>query len=235
MRKFLLSVTLLSASVLFARNPDADMKVVDSGTFGIFQSGQRVATETFRIEQNAIHSLTRSEIKSGDGTNESSQSSELELLTNGDLVKYSWHELKPDKSDFTLAPDQQVLVQHYLGNKSSKDLPYILSASTSVLDDYFFIQREVLAWRYLAGQCAASSPCALTPTDFRVVIPHQHSSGTVHIEFKGREKVSIKGAETELNHLLLHADDLDWSLYLNDNQRLVKVEIPAQQTEAVRE
>jgi hypothetical protein len=234
MRTFVLSVTLLSASLLFARNPDADMKVVDSGTFGIFQSGQRIATETFRIEQNAIRSVTRSEIKSGDGANESSQSSELELLTNGDLVKYSWHELKPDKSDFTLAPDQQVLVQHYVGNKTSKDLPYILTASTSVLDDYFFIQREVLAWRYLAGQCP-NQPCQLSPADFRVVVPHQHLSGTVRMEFKGREKVAIKGAPTELNHLVLHADELDWSLYLNDDQRLVKVEIPAQQTEAVRE
>ena len=234
MRKLVLSAVLLSSCFLFARNPDADMKVVDSGTFGIFQSGQRVATETFRIEQNAIHSITRSEIKSGDGATESSQSSELELLTNGELVKYSWHELKPDKSDFTLAPDQQVLIQHYSGSKTSKDLPYLLTSSTSVLDDYFFIQREVLAWRYLAGQCV-KTPCQLNPADFSVVIPHQHSSGTVRIEFKGREKIVINGAETELNHFLLHADDLEWSLYLNQEQRLVKVEIPAQQTEAVRE
>ena len=234
MRKFVFLVILLSSSFLFARNTDAEMKVVDSGTFGIFQSGKRVATETFRIEQNSMHSITRSEIKSGEGDDESSQSSELELLTNGELVKYSWHELKPDKSEFTVVPDQQVLIQHYSGTKTTKDLPYILTPATSVLDDYFFIQREVLAWRYLADQCNAS-PCNLTPVDFRVVIPHQHSSATVRLEFKGREKVVINGTETELNHIVLHADDFDWSLYLNDNQRLVKVEIPAQQTEAVRE
>lgn len=234
MRKSVFFVILLLSSFLFARNTDAEMKVVDSGTFDIFQSGQRIATETFRIEQNGVHSITHSEIKSGDGANESSQSSELDLLTNGELVKYSWHELKPEKSEFTLAPDQQVLVQHYTGTKISKDLPYILTPSTSVLDDYFFIQREVLAWRYLAGECA-TSPCNLSPADFRVVIPHQHSSATVRIQYKGREKVTIKGAETELNHFLLQGDDIDWSLYLNDNQRLVKVDIPAQQTEAVRE
>ena len=133
-----------------------------------------------------------------------------------------------------MVPDQQVLVQHYSGDKTSKDLPYILTPSTSVLDDYFFIQREVLAWRYLSGECP-SSPCTPTPADFRIVIPHQHSSATVRIEFKGREKVALNGSETELNHIVLHADDFDWSLYLNDNQKLVKVEIPAQQTEAVRE
>ena len=87
MRKLVFFVILFSSSFLFARNTDAEMKVVDSGTFGIFQSGKRIATETFRIEQNAVRSVTHSEIKSGDGDNEASQSSELELLTNGDLVK----------------------------------------------------------------------------------------------------------------------------------------------------
>jgi hypothetical protein len=232
----MLIATLLASVSALAKNSSGDsMQVVDSGSFGIFQSGQRVATETFRIEQNASHSITHSEIKSGDGTSESTQSSELDLATNGDLVKYSWHELKPDKSEFTVVPDQQILVQHYAGEKSNKDLPYILTPSASVLDDYFFIQREVLAWRYLAGECGDKNPCDLTPASFQIVIPHQHATATVRLEYKGKEKITVKGAQLELAHFILHTDDGDWSLYLNDQQRLVKVGIPGQQTEAVRD
>ena len=45
----------------------------------------------------------------------------------------------------------------------------------------------------------------------------------------------IKGAPTELNRFVLHADDVDWSLYFDDAQKMVKVEIPSEQTEAVRD
>jgi hypothetical protein len=211
------------------------MKLVDSGSFSIFHAGQRVATETFRIEQNATHSVTTSEIKSGQGDSEVSQSSELEIASNGDLLKYSWHQSKPDKSEFTLEPDQQVLMQHYTGTKTKQDLPYVLPVNSSILDDYFFVHREVLTWRYLASECANTNPCNLTPAQFGVVIPHQHTSETVSMDYKGQEKVMVKGAEQNLRHFILHSGDLDWSLYLDDNQKLVKVEIPAEQTEAVRD
>jgi len=31
--------------------------------------------------------------------------------------------------------------------------PYLLPLSTTILDDYFFIDREILAWRFLASAC----------------------------------------------------------------------------------
>src|SRR4051812_33615391 len=74
----------------------ADEKVVDSGSFGIFKDGHRVATETFRIQQGPEISVTTSEIKTDDGGAQMHQSSELEIGSNGDLHKYEWHGLKPE-------------------------------------------------------------------------------------------------------------------------------------------
>lgn len=238
MRKFLVILPLIALALpLFgSKKTSGDMKTVDSGSFGIFRAGQRIATETFRIEQSASESKTHSEIKASDSGSQIAQSSDLELSSSGNLLKYSWREMSPEKSEFTVEPGDQVLVQHYVsGQSKTKDLPYILPASTSVLDDYFFVHREVLAWRYLASQCAGQSTCKMTAAKIGVVVPHQHTSQVVSMEYKGRENVTVKGAQTQLDHFILHADDLDWSLYLDDSQKLVKVEIPSQQTEAVRD
>jgi len=95
-----LALTLLLAP-LFAASPDKkktrdETKIVDAGSFGIFQAGRRIATETFRIQQTATQSLTTSEIKT-EGAEPMVQSSELTMADNGDLMKYLWREDKPER------------------------------------------------------------------------------------------------------------------------------------------
>ena len=40
----------------------SEASLVDSGTFGIFKAGRRIATETFKIKQTPAASITASEI-----------------------------------------------------------------------------------------------------------------------------------------------------------------------------
>ena len=54
------------ACALAAKAPT--VQVVDSGSFGVFVNGRRVATETFKIEQHAGGSMARSELKVEDGS-----------------------------------------------------------------------------------------------------------------------------------------------------------------------
>ena len=57
----------------------------------------------------------------------------------------------------------------------------------------------------------------------------------VSLEFVGRERVSVRGVEKELNRLTLKSDGGDWALWLDDQFKLVRILIPGDNTEVVRD
>src|SRR5581483_2215599 len=104
--------------------------------------------------------------------------------------------------------------------------------------DYFFVQRQVLAWRYLAAGChpaPGQQGCRLAKAQFGVLVPRQRASALVSMEYVGREKVVVKGAERELNRFKLESDGSEWGLWFDDQHRLVRVIIAAQNTEVLRD
>jgi hypothetical protein len=216
-----------------AKNANAGTSV-DAGTFSILRNGRRIATETFHVLQRADHSVTTSELKLEDG---SAQSSELQLWTNGDLRKYMWRSISPEKAESVLEPGDQVLIQRIsTGAGKPQDLPYILPPSTIVLDDYFFVHRELLAWRYLASTCASGeSKCPLTKAQLGIIVPRQHTPATVTMEYLGREKVSLRGTERELSRFTLKSEDQEWQLWLDDQHKLVRIVIASENTEVLRD
>ena len=214
-------------------------KEIDSGSFGIYVSGKRVATEIFHIEQLPDMSVAKSEIKLEDGT-KASQTAELQLTPSGDLKHYQWNELSPERAEATVEPQDQFLVEH-MSFSTGKPLeqPYILPPSTMVLDDYFFSHREILLWRYLATACrpeAGSGRCPLAKSQFGVLVPRQRASMVVTLAYVGREKITLHGKEVEVSHFSLQSEDGgDWALYLDDQYKLVRVVIAANNTEVVRD
>ena len=138
-------------------------KTVDSGSFGVFMNGRRVATEKFSIQQDSNGSVATSEFKTEEGASQAAQSSELRLAASGELRKYEWKEISPGKAQAVIVPNDNLLIERSTSNPLDKpeDHPFLLPTSTSVLDDYFFIQREILAWKYLAtpgqGTCRLSA------------------------------------------------------------------------------
>jgi hypothetical protein len=208
--------------------------LVDSGTFTVFKNGQRIATETFRVRQRSDYSVTTSDLKLEDG---SAQSSELQLWPNGDLRKYVWREVSPDRAQYVLEPGDQILMQHIrLRNEKPQDLPYILPPSTIVLDDYFFVHRELLAWRYLASGCIkGQTACQLPKAQLGIIVPRQHTPATVTMEYVGQEKVRIRGTEQELSRFNLKNDDQEWQLWLDDHHKLVRILIAAENAEVLRD
>ncbi len=218
----------------------AEVKAVDSGSFGIYVNGRRVATESFDIRQHPDGSITRSEIKLEDGISKVSQTSELEMTPTGDLRRYKWSESGPEKAYTIVQPENEFLVEHVYSGSNEKplDQPFILPASTMILDDYFFVQRQVLAWRYLAAGChpaPGQQGCRLAKAQFGVLVPRQRASALVSMEYVGREKVVVKGAERELNRFKLESDGSEWGLWFDDQHRLVRVIIAAQNTEVLRD
>lgn len=245
MKRALLLVLALALTGLAAGNDQKGKKektapgtVVDSGSFGVFISGKRVATEKFEIVQRGDASVAKSEIRLAESGDKVAQAAELQMAPGGDLLRYAWHEVGVAKSEATVEPNAEFLVQHVTVGEKVSDVPYLLPHNTPILDDYFFSHRELLAWRYLASGCTPKEKgleCRLSRTSFGVLIPQQHTSMLVSLEMDGREKIKIRGVEHELTRLSLKGEGYDWSLWLDDQNKMVRIVIAAENTEIIRD
>lgn len=221
--------------------PKDGEQMVDSGSFGVFMNGRRVATETFSVQQSANGSVVSSQFKTDDAANKAAQSSELQLTPGAEIRKYEWKELSPGKAQATVAPNNDFLMEHISAGPDDKPVeqPFLLPASTSILDDYFFIHREILIWRFLATACKQEKGAIQCPanqkTQFGTMNPHQRSSVPLSLEFTGRDKVTIRGAERELNKFVLRSEGGDWTMWVDDQFKLQRILITSDATEVVRD
>ena len=115
-----------------------------------------------------------------------------------------------------------------------------MPSTTAILDNNFFVHREVLAWRYLAADCNSEGgnlKCQQEPAEFGVLVPQDRNSLRVRLELVGKEKVTVRGAERELLRLNLTGEILQWALWVDDQDqfKLIRVAIPADDTEVVRD
>lgn len=228
----MIAVALLgvaSARHLPAAEKTDPAKVVDSGSFGIFNGSHRVATETFSVKQGAEGSVISSEFKSEQGEQKADQSSELDLTPSVEVRRYQWKELVPEKLNAVVEPNEAFLIEHvFIGaNEKPKDQNFLLPASTVIVDDYFFIQREVLAWKFLSLACKAQKEGLGCPPNQKLQLgtlnPHARASMLMSIEFTGKDKVMLRGAEHELSRFMLRSETGDWAFWLNDEFKLIRM------------
>lgn len=219
------------------KEKEPETKLVDSGSFGVLVNGQRVATETFNIRQIDGGSITSSDIKL-ENSNQS-QHAELQLTSFGTLVRYDWKETGgSEKGETTLMPSDQFLIQRIKAGEKYTEQPYIMPVSTAILDDYFFSQRELLLWRYIGSGCVPKSGengCRLEPAKYGFIIPRQRTSGMATISYIGKETLMLHGAAKELDKFSLSSDYGDWLLYIDQNKKLVRVLVPGEATEVIRD
>ena len=154
--------------------PDADVKI-DSGTFGILIKGQRVASETFSIEQKSGVSIIKSEVKEIGPADPASQKSFLEITSTGELLRYDWSQ--STGGSLMVFPENEFLKETITASAGTKaaEQAFLLPPVTSILDNNFFVHRELLVWKYLATapckdengqrQCQSVDFGALVPQD----------------------------------------------------------------------
>ncbi len=212
--------------------------VVDSGSFGIFVAGKRVGTETFRVEQRPDVNVISSEIKVLEGGN--TQRAEMELNPNGDLRRYLWQEVQPGKAQVVVEPSDEFLVERVIagGKEKTRDVSHMLPHSTAILDDNFFSQREILAWKFLASACTAGNgvlKCNPVPAQFGTLNPHQHVSSMVSLSFVSREKMTLHGVDHDVFSCKLATETGDWLLWFDENKKMVRIVIASENTEIVRD
>lgn len=212
---------------------------VDSGSFGVFLKGQRVLTENFNIEQVNGVSLIKAQIKEAAGEEPVGQKSTLEITPNGELLRYEWSQ--SSGGSLEVLPNNEFLKETIVQPSGKRAEQAFLMPNTSViLDNNFFVHREVLAWRYLATQCKPVSgnlQCQQGSAEFGVLIPQDRTSIRVRLELVGREKVNIRGADRDLLRLNLSGENFEWAMWVDDHDqfKLMKVAIPADNTEVVRD
>lgn len=235
---------LASALAAFAADKTDKSKTadhtVDSGSFGVFVKGQRVLTETFSIEQangtNTIHSRLR---QAGPTTPPTDQKSVLQIGENGGLISYEWSQ--PGGGSLVVTPKDEFLIEKVTAISGAKpaEQPFLMPNTSVILDNNFFVQREVLAWRYLA-----TAPCQgesgnrrCEPEEFGVLVPQDRSSMRVKVALVGKEKVNIRGSERELLRLILSGESFEWVLWLDEHDqfKLMRIAIPADNTEVARD
>jgi hypothetical protein len=218
----------------------AGTQAVDSGSFGVFIKGQRVVTETFKIEQINGENIVKSQLKEMTGPDSSSQRSDLSVTSNGELLRYEWSD--SSGGSLTVLPNNEFLIEKIStpANGKPAEQPFLMPNTSVILDNNFFIQREVLIWRYLATDCkpeGGNLKCQQGPGEFGTLIPQDRTSMRVRVELIGKEKTSIRGADRELLRLNLSGENFEWALWVDDqNQfKLMKVAIPADNTEVIRD
>jgi len=235
----LLSWVLASPLGLAAEQTSA--QIVDKGSFGVFIGGKRVATETFSVQQGPSGSSVTSEFLTESGVNKAAQNSELELSPNGDIKSYQWTETSPGQAQAWVLPNQEFLTERFSRTPQDKPLeqPFLLPASTNILDDYFLVQREILAWRYLATSCRAEKGQISCPLKKAVGMgtlnAHSRLSMLVEVAYAGREKVNIRGSERDLIRLDLKSEGGEWFLWLDDQLKLERIVDLSSNTEVIRD
>jgi hypothetical protein len=216
----------------------ADAQTVDSGSFGVFVKGERVVTETFSVHQESGISIVKSQLQAGGGSSAVQQHSELRMTGAGELVHYEWSDAG---SSLSVMPNNEFLLEKIVTSSSkAAEQPFLMPNTSAILDNNFFVHREILVWRYLAADCQnekGSMKCSQGPVEFGVLVPQDRTSMRVRLELVGREKVPIHGAERELLRLNLKGDTFSWALWVdeNDHFKLVRVVIADANTEAVRD
>ncbi len=230
-------IASIAAPVPKEKGKEHEGTSVDSGTFGVYQKGHRVGTETFSIHQTSYGSVITSEFKTENAPTQHVQTSELQLTSNGNIRRYEWKEVSPDKQELVLLPNEEFLTQKWVigSQEKEQEQPYLLGPATNVLDDYVFIHREILAWKYLGMACkqeAGKSPeCYLKKrAKMPTLNPHQHSSELVSAEFLGRETVSMKGGPQELLKMELTSDAGTWDLWLDNQFKVSRISVVGENT-----
>lgn len=218
----------------------APLQTVDSGSFGVFVKGQRVVTETFSVHQDNGASVIKSQLKEAAGTDPTEQKSSLEITSSGELLRYEWSQ--SSGGSLTVLPNNDFLIEKITTGTSSKpaEQPFLMPSTSMILDNNFFVHREVLVWRYLAADCKSeggSLKCQQDPGEFGVLVPQDRTSMHVRMELVGKEKVTIHGRERELLRLNLTGENFQWALWVDaqDQFKLIRVSIPADNTEVVRD
>jgi hypothetical protein len=205
--------------------------IEDHGVFVVSVSGQPVGTETFdiRSRNDRVEAEGKIELRiEHDGKVEEFKSfPKLVLDAALQPFTYSWSQKGPQSSqlevDFRSSP-AKVHYRTMAGEDDHRD--FELPKDVVILDINVVHHYQLAAYRYHRTAGGKQT--------FQVFVPQEAMPGPLEVEETGQESVEIGGRPQTLRHLVLSAELARIDLWVDDQQRLQRMAIPAAQLEAVR-
>ncbi len=214
-----------------AASPPAASSVDDRGTFVFTLAGREIGTEEFQIRSSAGKVAAEAQARLSaeqEGKTVGFQMSE-KLVLNSQLqpLTYTWSRKGPETYtldvDFQLSPAKSHL-RRPGGQNDDRD--FDLQKDVVVLDDNVVHHYQLLVARY------SSTPGGRQT--FHAYIPQEALPGHLTVEDSGFETIDLQGSNQKLRHLVVSTEATQVDLWVDSDQRLQRLLIPAAQLEAVR-
>jgi hypothetical protein len=207
------------------------VNVDDQGVFVISVAGRPVGSESFKIRSSSGKVEARGEIRlriEQNGKTVSVQSfPDLVLDPQLRPVTYTWNQKGSQSSrlevDFRARP-ARVRYKTISGNEDDRD--FELAPDVVVLDDNVVHHYQLITARFQALGGGKQT--------FPVFVPQEALPSLLTVEDMGSAASSAAGVTANLRHLLITTDVTHIDLWVDDQQHLERVSVPAAQLEAVR-
>ena len=209
------------------KGPAGSVFTPDKGKFSIIVDGKTVGREEFEIIPNAAGWVAKGTTHiSVEGSPAVTVTGTLALQPGGDPVSYDWS-TQAEKTngahvEFANGVARMTLQMQGATRPFEQDLTFT-SPLVVVLDNNLYHQYAILSevydWTHRGEQT------------FSVLIPQGLTPGTIKVDATG--PVTADGKTYE--GLSVKTNDIDLTLYLDANHRLMRLEVPASKAAVVRE
>lgn len=193
--------------------------------------GQPVGTEIFDIRSTGdrVEAEAKIELRiERDGKVEEFKTfSKLVLDAAFQPLTYSWSQKGPQSSQLEVdfrSPPAKARYRTIAGEDDRRD--FELPKDVVVLDINVVHHYQLAVYRYRRTDGGKQT--------FQVFVPQEAMPGPLEVEEAGQESVEINARLETLQHLVISAELARIDLWVDDQQRLQRMSIPAAQLEAVR-
>lgn len=219
---FALAVTLLA----HADQKKSSVFVSDKGKFKLLVDNNPIGQEEFEIYSSGGNWVAKGTTHlNPPGSPAATVTGNLTLQPDGTPVSYEWTSEADKNSNAHIAfvnNTAKMTVQLGTGRSFEQELTFT-TPLVVVLDNNLYYQYAVLARVYDWSRRGTQ--------DFSVLIPQELLPGTITVDWAGA--VSAEGKTYE--GLKVTTNDLQVVLYLDNNHRLMRIEVPASKAAIVRE
>lgn len=200
--------------------------VSDKGKFKILVNDNPVGHEEFEITENGgIWTGKGTTHMSPEGSPAAVVNGTLTLEPNGDPISYEWSSQTDKTNSAHIAFTNSVakMTVQLQGSRPFDQELTFTSPLVIILDDNLYYQYAILARVYDWNRRGTQT--------FPVLIPQELLPGTITVDWAGAVTADGKSYEG----LKVVTSDLQVTLYLDSNHRLMRLEVPSSKAAVVRE
>ena len=203
----------------------------DRGVFTLRLAGKQIGTETFEIraKKGAVEASAKIALRVEQDGKAAEYKTTPRLVLSPELrpLSYKWSQKGPQSSDLEVDLKSPPVKAKYRTVRGEQDVrefqlpPDIVILDNNVIHHY---QIAVIRFRRAGGGNQT----------FRAFIPQEALPGSLQIEEAGPDQVDVGGREQMLKRLIVTTDNARIELWIDKDDRLQKLAIPAAQLEVLR-